>query len=1240
MAHDNINTEAFDSEPANMPADQGLLAISRIKDSMPEAGYQGLSDLILLLEEAQIAYTQQPDQTDNLPAEDRVIMLDEILELAEQHIQTPLEADLIDDFLFGVVEFCTEALLPEEDVAILKSLLLDDSGHQGIQAVSAITVDTEVTALPKIEIYRNQLQQFSDLSETKGLTAVQDILLVLNDWFVMVEQQEYTCTHVDQAGLESITAALTDYFTLNAVDSAVDKLFGGLLQLSGEPLILDEDIAELKQLLLEEINNQQPEFQAEPEQVDEQPLESNTQEATDPIPEHLKEFVELLRLTLQQVAEPLNGYLAILVQSRSNQKVRRALAEDLLDEINKFASVAEIAGFVGLKQSCEHVAQNIASLKQQKYKLSETQIEVWKQWHEVIDSYLNAPIDKEMIQDVLIMHCAPDWLSALSENKTAELLINLKDLAMTDAEAEQQQRQVEATDEDVSLALPDDVYPELLEGLLQELPELTEQFSESVQFLSRGGRQDDINTAQRIAHTLKGAGNTVGVKGVANLTHHLEDILTALTDAKVLPGPVIVNVLLRASDCLEEMSEALTNNGSAPADAKQVLQEILDLAGNIDEQGVENYQATVDSGGQSDSTVKVFEEKRNITSKPSQVRQENTPQEIAEQQIRVPVAIIDKLLQFSNETTIINGQLREQLRQAGQKTKVLQEQLKLMAELGLELEELVDIRNYDLFKGTSGNTASTDFDALEMDQYNELHTCSRRIHEVTTDIRQMGADYKDELQAIDNLLMEQGQLNDSSQGDLLTLRMLPVKSIIPRIQRSLRQACRMTGKDIDLRVTGDNVFMDKDILNGMIDPLMHLIRNSVDHGIESLEQRISAGKSETGIIDMVFRGEGNMIVIECRDDGAGLNLKAIRNKAIERGIIEADQAVSEDELKQLIFQPNFSTSDTVTQVSGRGVGMDAVVASIRALGGTLSLDSEPGQGCVFNIKLPLSLVHYHSLLVKIGPQYLALAERSIDQILPSSAGTFSTIDDQMTFAYEDETYQVKTLDSLMTGVEPSNDISLEKRNIILVQQQQTKYAILIEEIIGVKELVVKGLGQFMPNIHGVIGASILDDGSIAAVLDVQELLEKSSLWSEIDLTQLGQSKTDNLPSALVVDDSLSARRSLEQFVGDLGFSVMAARDGQEAIEMIQNRVPDIVLTDMEMPRVNGIELTEFIRANADTKKTPVVMITSRSTSKHKLLATSKGVDKYITKPYSEDELTETIMEQVNLSQELNQPLLA
>ena len=382
-------------------------------------------------------------------------------------------------------------------------------------------------------------------------------------------------------------------------------------------------------------------------------------------------------------------------------------------------------------------------------------------------------------------------------------------------------------------------------------------------------------------------------------------------------------------------------------------------------------------------------------------------------------------------------------------------------------------------------------------------------------------------------------------------------------------------------------------------------------------------KSPTGKIDLSFTREGNSIVVRCQDDGAGLDYDSIRKVAAQKQLISPDQPVSEDELSRLILQPGFSTRSHATQVSGRGIGMDAVYNQLLEIKGSINIESTAGKGCLVELRLPVTLISTHALLIRVRKQVFAVSDRGVEQILHANSGELNKVGDIVTYQMGDEVYEVVHLDTLLNLPTDRRKSDRSNRPALLIRDETgTVRAVMIEEIFESRDLVVKSMGEYMPKLQGILGATILGDGSVTPVLDIPELLRNpisSSLPSyrhgpSVELQELQQRLV------LIVDDSLSVRRSMQQLVGDAGFDVRTARDGLEAIELLNTIQPDILLVDLEMPRMNGLELTTHIRAQTKTQRLPIIMITSRSTQKHRQEAESAGVDIYITKPVADDEL--------------------
>jgi chemosensory pili system protein ChpA (sensor histidine kinase/response regulator) len=652
-----------------------------------------------------------------------------------------------------------------------------------------------------------------------------------------------------------------------------------------------------------------------------------------------------------------------------------------------------------------------------------------------------------------------------------------------------------------------------------------------------------------------------------------------------------------------------------------VLQKVLDWANRIDAEGMQAEPPSPSDSSASFTTSAA--EVENRTASAQAVGGAKTPVSSVPM-VRVPANLLDESLRVVGESMILTEQVQERVQQTRGQMQHMHQQFLMLQQLGHELEQLIDLR--DISTPRQRLSSSTDFDPLELDQYNELHTCSRRLVEAATDARVLGQALAKQLSALDDMLVDQGRLNRENQEAVLQTRMVTVRTILPRLQRSVRQTCRVTGKSAELYVSGDDTMVDSDILSDLVDPLMHVLRNAVDHGVETSEERVSCGKSVVGRIDLSFQREGNTVVVQCRDDGRGLDLELIRRLVMEQGIIEADELLTDAELRRLILEPSFSTRTDVTQVSGRGIGMSAVYSQVIQLGGALNIESELGNGCVIEMRLPVTLISTHALLVRVQRRVIAISNRGIEQILHAGAGEVREINGELVFSLGEEEYSAYHLEHLVGVTGERRRRERKGRPTLLVKGDTATCAVLVEDVINSRDLVIKNLGKYVPKLRGVAGATILGDGSIAPVLDLPELLRApAKMAAHVESVQsLTRAREAELPTALVVDDSLSARRSLAQFMQDSGFNVRTARDGLEAIEVLQGKRPDLLLVDLEMPRMNGLELTSHVRARSDTKHLPIIMITSRSTQKHRTQAESAGVDAYMTKPFAEEQLLEHI----------------
>ena len=983
----------------------------------------------------------------------------------------------------------------------------------------------------------------------------------------------------------------------------------------------------------EEPEEPETEEQEEPETKDteeletEEPEEPETEDTEEPETSFAsdtaqQELLDILCEEIAQIAEATTEALAVVSAADSTPEARAEAWSGYTEYLERLGEASASINLTGLQQACAYLYTNLLELAAQDGPLHPEQQRVVSAWPALALSYLRAPDDRSTCE-ALTRHLQethwPQPLAAADATALSDLLLAPK---LVTEEAEVEARPQQAQPSDVSLELPADVNQDLLDGLLQELPQQAADFSTAIQRLAAGdGQLTDVEVARRIAHTLKGAGNTVGVRGIATLTHHMEDILQALSKHGVLPNRPLADTLLNAADCLETMSEALLGMSAPPPQALTVLQTVLDWANRIDRAGVPASDEVPPP-----ATIPQMEPPTSAAQPPETALAPQQPTASAtEPALRVSAHLVDNLLRLVGESIILTGQVQERIRKTIDQTRAVAAQNRLFQSLTAELEQLVDVRNVS--SPLSKSIQRGDFDPLELEQYNELNTVTHRLVETAIDAREMNRAVEDNLVLLDSLLVDQGRLHRDSQEAVLRTRMVPIQTVVPRLQRSVRQTCRLVDKEAELVVRGADTPMDSNVLNNLVDPLMHILRNAVDHGIESPPQRQRLGKPQAGRIELHFMREGNSIAIHCRDDGAGLDLAAIRRTAEEQGLLAPDKPLEPDELARLILLPGFSTRGSATQTSGRGIGMDMVYSRLLDMKGSLRIQTEADKGCLMELRLPVTLISTHALLLRVRDQIYALSDRGIEQILYSGAGKIQTLGKVTTYRLGNDMHELTLLESLLNLPQDRREHDRGAAPVLLVREETGGLrAVLVQEVLDSRDLVVKSMGQYISTLPGIVGATILGDGSVAPVLDLPELLRARAAGQRLPTAAVQPTKSavsaPHRKIVLAVDDSLSARRSLAQFVQDAGFEVRTARDGLEAIEIINSKRPDLVLADLEMPRMNGLELTAHLRANQATHDLPVIMITSRSTAKHRHEAEAVGVDTYLTKPFMEDELLE------------------
>jgi chemosensory pili system protein ChpA (sensor histidine kinase/response regulator) len=590
---------------------------------------------------------------------------------------------------------------------------------------------------------------------------------------------------------------------------------------------------------------------------------------------------------------------------------------------------------------------------------------------------------------------------------------------------------------------------------------------------------------------------------------------------------------------------------------------------------------------------------------------------------RVDAELLDNMLNAAGEVSIYRARLEQQLSsvdfnlaELGRVVQRLKDQLRK-----LEIETEAQILHRHVDQGARRD----DFDPLELDRYSSIQQYSRALAETSSDVASVQSLLVTQTREAQNLLMQQGRIVSELQGGLMRTRMVPFQRHVQRLTRIVRQAAAEMGKKAELQVGGASGELDRQVLERMLPPFEHMLRNAIVHGIEPPADRIAAGKSETGLIEMNLRREGSEVVITVADDGGGVNLKAVRDRAVSLGLMTPKQELSDEQALQLILEPGFSTAGKVTQSAGRGVGMDVVATEIKKLGGSLYTETEAGKGTRFTVRLPFTLAISQALVVRVGEELFALPLPTVEGVVrvPRSEVLRHLSEDAAGFDYGGQKYRFQHLAVFVGGtpsVMPDQDIAVP---VILVRAGEHSTAIVTDELIGSREIVVKSVGPQISGIRGISGATILGDGRICVILDVGALVRSEWRQRSAPDPRLA-TQTDRRVFALVVDDSITVRRVTQRLLERNGMRVVTAKDGLEAVSVLQDEVPDVILLDIEMPRMDGYEVASHVRNDPRLKDIPIVMITSRVGEKHRARAIELGVNEYLGKPYQEGQLLQAI----------------
>ncbi len=746
--------------------------------------------------------------------------------------------------------------------------------------------------------------------------------------------------------------------------------------------------------------------------------------------------------------------------------------------------------------------------------------------------------------------------------------------------------------------------PELLDIFLEEAADILDSSSAALsRWQAEPGNRQEVETLLRDLHTLKGGARMVEIAPIGDLAHELEFLYEGLSAGLLAPSPELFALLQGCHDRLAQMIDAVAD-GLPVGSVDKLIERIKSLVHPSDEP----VTPLALPAGKAEAVVDPMAD-----------------------MVKISAELLDDLVNLAGETSIFRGRIEQQVNDARIALTEVETTIERMRDQLRRLDTETQGRILSRQQAEAERLGYEDFDPLEMDRHSQLQQLSRALSESASDL----LDLKDTLERRNedahDLLQQQARINTELQEGLMRTRMVPFERMLPRLKRIVRQVAGELGKDVEFIVGNAEGEMDRNVLERMAAPLEHMLRNAVDHGLESRDARLLAGKPEKGRITLDLTHEGGDIVFDMRDDGAGVPLEAVRRKAIKRGLLDPNQEISDRDVLQFILQPGFSTAEKITQISGRGVGMDVVHEEVRQLGGSMFIDSTPGMGVHFRIRLPFTVSVNRALMVQCADDQYAIPLNTIEglvRVLPHElAGHYQQ--DPPRYEYAGQRYELFYLgDLLHTVSRPKLLGQYQPVPVLLVQCNERRVAIHVDAMAGTREIVVKGLGPQFAGVQGLSGATILGDGRVVLIIDLLAHIRArpAALPAQsVDAPLILNDPLKKRPLlVLVVDDSVTVRKVTSRLLERNGMNVLTAKDGIDALAVLEEHSPDLMLLDIEMPRMDGFEVATQVRNDPRLMRLPIIMITSRTGQKHRDRAMAIGVNDYLGKPYQESVLLESI----------------
>ncbi|MEE4218356.1 MAG: Hpt domain-containing protein [Xanthomonadales bacterium] len=778
------------------------------------------------------------------------------------------------------------------------------------------------------------------------------------------------------------------------------------------------------------------------------------------------------------------------------------------------------------------------------------------------------------------------------------------------------------------------------------------------------GDQKLVQNLQREIHTFKGGARMAGLEGMGSLAHSMESLLEQIAGNRMEPTIAAVQALEEGCDRLNLWVEQVQGGKLPNTEAAQARFEnrVQLLQGGTDSEP-EPFTEPVPVSKKPAKAAPETQKPEAVPAKPvedipvmrkpvpvdkKRGRRKEPQREIRDipdrptvsaedsapgAQIRVASDLMDKLVNYAGEVSIYRSRLEQQMGAVRHNLKDVDSTVQRLKEQLRKMDMEAEAQMMSRYQSAS-TKGSTEFDPLELDRFSNMQQLSRALSESVSDLLNLHEMLDESVRSAENLLTQQSRVSSDLQEGLMRTRMTPFGSAAPRLRRVVRSAAAETGKKarLQLRMAGSSDQLDRNVLERITAPLEHMLRNAIAHGIEVPKVRRKLKKPEEGSITVTVEAEATEFVIRVEDDGAGVNLAAVRKRAIERGMLAKDEEIEAQQLVQFIRRSGFSTSETVTGLAGRGVGMDVVNSEIKQIGGSMEIESVEHKGTQFIIRIPFSLAVMQAIGVSVGGRLFQIPLNSVAGVARMTPAEYSAL-----LASESPSYEFAGQDYPLLELEPLLDAHVEPLDsdnvsLLMISSGEFLGAFRVNGLQGHQEVVIKPVGPQISSIPGILGGTIAADGQVMLILDMGPLIRKGlELAAQPTVEPLDIPKQESRqPLVMVVDDSITMRKVTSRVLENHSLEVMTAQDGVDAVEKLHDRVPDLMLLDIEMPRMDGYELLQHIRADARLRHVPIVMITSRAGQKHRKKAREAGANDYLTKPYQEPELVEKVSELLDM----------